>query len=76
MGALPPLMTAREAAAWLGISLNTLWRIEKQGLLTPFRTPGGHRRYSILMLQEYLEETRESWVHRSGSSDEPDAGEA
>ena len=42
----------------MGISLSTLNRIEKQGLLVPFRTPGGHRRYAHKMLDEYLEASR------------------
>jgi CheY-like chemotaxis protein len=52
------LLTAREAARHLHVSLFTLGRIEKEGLLVPFRTPGGHRRYSLEMLNEYLEHTR------------------
>ncbi len=54
----PRLLTAREAAAYLGVSLNTLNRIEKRGLVRPFRTPGGHRRYALGMLDEYLEASR------------------
>ena len=59
--AMPPrprLLTAKEAIAYLGISLNTLNRIEKRGLIQPFRTPGGHRRYDLSMLDEYLEASR------------------
>jgi excisionase family DNA binding protein len=52
------LFSAKEAIAYLGISLSTLGRIENQGLLIPFRTPGGHRRYAREMLDEYLETTR------------------
>jgi excisionase family DNA binding protein len=52
------LFTAREAAQYLHISLFTLGRMEKEGLLVPFRTPGGHRRYSLEMLNEYLERSR------------------
>lgn len=52
------LLTAKEAAQYLHISLFTLGRIEKGGLLVPFRTPGGHRRYSLEMLDEYLERSR------------------
>jgi excisionase family DNA binding protein len=52
------LLTAKEAVEYLGISLSTLNRIERQGLLIPFRTPGGHRRYDQDMLDEYLESTR------------------
>jgi excisionase family DNA binding protein len=53
------LLTAREASAYLGVSLNTLNRIEKRGLLLPFRTPGGHRRYDVGMLDDYLEGSRQ-----------------
>jgi len=52
------LLTAKEAAQYLRISLFTLGRIEKKDLLLPFRTPGGHRRYSLEMLNEYLERSR------------------
>ena len=52
------ILNSREAAEYLGISLNTLYRVEKQGDLQPFRTPGGHRRYDLRMLNEYLEGTR------------------
>lgn len=52
------LLNARDATEYLGISLSTLNRIEKRGLLVPFRTPGGHRRYAQDMLDEYLENTR------------------
>jgi excisionase family DNA binding protein len=60
------LLTAREAAEYLHVSLFTLGRIEKEGLLTPFRTPGGHRRYSLEMLNEYLERTRSRLGEREG----------
>jgi len=53
------LLTAREASSYLGVSLNTLNRIEKRGLIRPFRTPGGHRRYDVRMLDEYLEASRQ-----------------
>jgi excisionase family DNA binding protein len=55
------LLNAREAAEYLRVSLFTLSRIEREGGLVPFRTPGGHRRYSMRMLHEYLEESRNSW---------------
>jgi len=53
------LLTAREAAKYLNVSLATLYRIEKRGDLIPFRTSGGHRRYSLAMLNEYLERSRQ-----------------
>jgi excisionase family DNA binding protein len=52
------LLRAKEAAEYLGVSLVTLRRMEIQGALSPYRTPGGHRRYSIEMLEEYLEGSR------------------
>ena len=35
-----------KAAAYLNVSKITLRRWEKQGILSPDRTPGGHRTYS------------------------------
>jgi excisionase family DNA binding protein len=52
------LLKAREAAEYLRVSLFTLNKIERIGMLTPFRTPGGHRRYSLDMLNQYLEQNR------------------
>ncbi len=52
------LLTAKQAAAYLGVSLYTLKKIEYVGYLKPYRTPGGHRRYSQQMLDNYLERSR------------------
>jgi excisionase family DNA binding protein len=52
------ILTAKEAAEYLRVSLASLHRMEKQGLLVPFRTVGGHRRYSLAMLNQYLENSR------------------
>ncbi len=52
------LLNTREAADYLGISKNTLYRMERDGLVFPYRTPGGHRRYHIEMLEAYLEKSR------------------
>jgi excisionase family DNA binding protein len=52
------LLTAKEAAAYLRVSVNTLGRMEQRGLIVPYRTMGGHRRYSLAMLRTYLEGTR------------------
>jgi len=51
------LLTAREAAEYLRVSLSTLNRMERSRWLQPLRTPGGHRRYTLEMLNECL--TRE-----------------
>ena len=52
------ILKAREAADYLRISLFTLNKIERQGKLVPCRTPGGHRRYTLQMLNQFLEENR------------------
>jgi excisionase family DNA binding protein len=52
------LMTAKEAAKYLRVSQFTLDRIERAGGLVPYRTPGGHRRYSVRMLNQYLNNSR------------------
>jgi excisionase family DNA binding protein len=54
------ILTAKEAAEYLRVSLYTLSKMESEGGLVPFRTPGGHRRYSLKMLEEYLEKTRKT----------------
>ena len=53
------LMTAGEAAKYMRVSKFTLDKIERAGGLAPFRTPGGHRRYSVRMLNKYLNNSRE-----------------
>jgi len=57
-------MTARQAAEYLGVSLVTLTKMERGGELVPFRTPGGHRRYSLEMLEEYVGSKRRSAKRR------------
>ncbi len=52
------LMTAREAAKYLRVSQFTLDKIERAGGLVPYRTPGGHRRYNVRMLNQYLNNSR------------------
>ncbi len=48
------LLTAKEAAAYLRISLSTLDRMERRGQIQSLRTPGGHRRYTVQMLNSCL----------------------
>jgi excisionase family DNA binding protein len=62
------ILTAKEAADYLRVSLYTLRRMESQGNLIPYRTPGGHRRYSLKMLNEYLEKSRASRIRRESES--------
>jgi len=64
------LLTAKEAAAYLHLSLSSLHRMEKTGHLVPFRTLGGHRRYSLEMLNGYLEQSRRSPSSAASSLDQ------
>jgi excisionase family DNA binding protein len=52
------ILTAKESADYLRISPFTLRKMEQRGLIIPYRTPGGHRRYTLEMLDEYLEKSR------------------
>jgi site-specific DNA-methyltransferase (adenine-specific) len=52
------IFTTREAARYLGISLSTIYRMEKQGLISATRTPGGQRRFSKKNIEEYLKKSR------------------
>lgn len=52
------IMSIQSAARYLGVSVATLRRMDKKGILIPFRTPGRHRRYSRQMLDRYLEDSR------------------
>jgi excisionase family DNA binding protein len=62
------LLTAEEAASYLRVSRNTLWRMERRKLIVPYRTLGGHRRYTIAILNEYLERTRRDTTEMSSST--------
>src|SRR3972149_6427178 len=42
-----------EAASFLGVSAETLRRWDRRGILKPFRTKGGQRRYSLANLEAY-----------------------
>ena len=47
------MVPVNEAVKLLGISQSTLYRYEDQGLIVSLRTPGGHRRYSIMEIEEF-----------------------
>lgn len=51
--------TAKEAAKYLGISVSTIYRMEKQGLILPIKTPGGQRRFSKENIEKYFQESRD-----------------
>ena len=38
-------VSSKQAAQLLGISVSTVYRMVKKGVLTPSKTPGGQRRF-------------------------------
>lgn len=52
------IFTTKEAAKYLGISTSTIYRMEKQGLISSINTPGDQRRFSGEMIEKYLRESQ------------------
>jgi len=50
------MLSISAAADFIGVCTKTLRRYESRNLITPLRTPGGHRRYSMLVLERFLEQ--------------------
>jgi excisionase family DNA binding protein len=48
------LLRPREVAEMFGVRTATVARWAREGKLTPFRTPGGHRRYSRTAVRELM----------------------
>jgi excisionase family DNA binding protein len=51
------LLRPREVADLFGVRTTTLARWAREGKLTPFHTPGGHRRYNRQDIRQILSET-------------------
>ena len=49
------LLSIKKAADFIGVEAATLRRWEKEGVLKPTRTKGGHRRYVISDLEKHVE---------------------
>ncbi|MFQ6057279.1 MAG: GAF domain-containing protein [Anaerolineae bacterium] len=64
MAAKKRLLSMKEACHYLGVSRTTLLNIEGEGLISPARTPGGHRRYSIEELERVLSLSRDIFGRR------------
>jgi len=68
-------LTVSEASRVLGLSRTTLLAAEEAGLLTPLRTPGGHRRYDPAELRRYAERAGADALSWTGT-DRGDADDA
>lgn len=53
------VFTTKESAKYLGVSPSTIYRMEKKGLISSIRTPGGQRRFSKEEIEEYLRKSKE-----------------
>lgn len=56
-------ITIHDAAKILGVSVDSLRRWEKQGKIRGFRTPGGHRRYSLNEIDTVKDSVRKYQTH-------------
>lgn len=52
------LVTTKEAASYLGVSSSTVYRMVKDGVLSPSKTPGGQRRFDITELHKYISDSK------------------
>lgn len=52
------IYTTKETSKYLGISISTIYRMEKQGLISSTKTPGGQRRFSKENIENYLVESQ------------------
>lgn len=52
------VFSTKETAKHLGISASTIYRMEKQGLISSIKTPGGQRRFSKENIEKYLQESK------------------
>ncbi len=61
------VFTTKEAAKYLGISTSTIYRIEKQGLISSIKTHKGQRRFSKENIERYLQESQSFEVPQNKS---------
>ncbi|MCO4320971.1 DNA methyltransferase [Aliidiomarina quisquiliarum] len=62
------LLSTREAANYIGVSMSTVYRMVENKTLNPSKTPGGHRRFSIKMLDEFKKNSKEIKAPQDPSS--------
>lgn len=58
------LLTITQAAQFLNISPDTLRRWEDKGIITPHRTKGGSRRYTLLDLKIAKLNKKKGWAQK------------
>ena len=58
-------LTLKEASDFLGVHYTTLRTWTDKGEIAVFRTPGGHRRFSLADLRRFLEERAHHPLHKN-----------
>lgn len=53
------VLTTKDAAKYLGISTSTIYRMVGKKILQPSKTPGGQRRFSVSMLDEFMRNSKD-----------------
>lgn len=53
------IVSTKQAAEILGVSISTVYRMIEQGIFQPSKTPGGQRRFSVNQLEAYKEKSRD-----------------
>ena len=61
-------LTTKESAEFLRISSSTIYRMEKLGLIMPYKTPGGQRRFALKDLKDYLKRSKKFKFQRNCNS--------
>jgi excisionase family DNA binding protein len=64
----PRWLTLREASEFLGVHFTTLRTWADRGELRVFRTPGGHRRFSLDDLRRFLDERDAGFADANGGT--------
>ena len=49
------LLNLKKASQYLNVHKDTLRRWDREGKLTPLKTPGGHRRYKLSDLDKFMQ---------------------
>ena len=55
-------LAIREASHFLGVHIGTVREWADAGVIASYRTPGGHRRFSLSDLQKFLDQQRKSSI--------------
>lgn len=61
-------LSIRQASRLLGVHIGTIREWTNNGILTSYRTPGGHRRFSRIALEQFLAQQHQASPHKPNST--------